>query len=76
MTTSYRGYQITVETVANPLIVYDIQRGRNWLLAGFSYTDINEDVVLDRMKQAVDDIIADLIATKTTWSKRSETNDL
>lgn len=60
--TSYKGYRIEVSISTKgsaPLFVYDIHRGAQHLLAGFSYTDVTQDSVLDRCKRRVEELIVD-----------------
>jgi hypothetical protein len=60
--THYKGYRIEIttrNTGPKTMFVYDIYRGANHLLAGFSLTDLSEDDVVERMKIRVEEIIAE-----------------
>jgi hypothetical protein len=60
MRTFYRAHSIEVNTLPSGTILFDIfNRSRQPLLTGFSLTDPNEQTVMDRMRERVDQIILD-----------------
>jgi hypothetical protein len=57
----YRGYELEIYTdLKSKSIVYDVFRNRQYVLAGFSFTDRNEAEVLDRLKVKIQELLSQL----------------